>query len=101
MAVNVEQVVVGVPVSAAFFNAPHPGRSVAAISAAPAAAPIFNKCRRERPLDGMEIEPPYLGCMVLTKQRFLMLAVLPPVKSPELSLKTNGLPNRPREADMA
>jgi hypothetical protein len=54
MALNVEQVVVGLTVDAAFFSAPHPGRIVAASSAAPAAATIFNKSRRERPLQGME-----------------------------------------------
>jgi hypothetical protein len=58
MSVNVEQAVVAVTVDAAFFDAPHPGRSIAAISAAPAAAPIFNKSRRERPLEGMESGPP-------------------------------------------
>ena len=54
MSVNLEQEVVGVTMDAAFFDAPHPGRSKAAISDALAAAPIFNKSRRERPLEGME-----------------------------------------------
>jgi hypothetical protein len=54
MAANVEHAVLGVTVDAAFFGAPHPGRSMAASSAAPAAAPIFNKSRRESPLEGME-----------------------------------------------
>ena len=58
MAVNVEQAVVGFPVSAAFFTAPHPGRSMAASSAAPAAVPIFSKSRRERPVAGMESNTP-------------------------------------------
>jgi hypothetical protein len=58
MSVDVEQEVVAVTVDAAFFGAPHPGRSIAAISAALAAAPIFNKSLRERPLEGMENRPP-------------------------------------------
>ncbi len=53
MAVNVEQAVPEVTVDAAVFGEPHPGRNVAASSAAPATAPIFNKSRRESSLEGM------------------------------------------------
>jgi hypothetical protein len=76
MAVKGEQAVAGATVEAAFWSAPHPGRSVAASSAAPAAAPNFNKSRRERPLDDMESEPPGIGRIVSTKQQLLVLAAL-------------------------
>jgi hypothetical protein len=76
MAVNVEQAVVGVTVDAAFFSAPHPGRIVAASSAKPAAVPIFDKSRRERPLEGMESHPACSERIVSTKQRLLALAAL-------------------------
>jgi hypothetical protein len=69
-------VVVGVTVDAPFFSAPHPGRSVAASSAALPAAPIFNTSRRERPLEGMESHPACIGCIVSTKPRLLVLAAL-------------------------
>jgi hypothetical protein len=102
MLVNVEQEVVAVTVDAAFFGAPHPGRSVAAISAAPAAAPIFNKSRRERPLEGMESRTPCIGGIISTKQRLLTLAALVLVKSQELSLKTKSLPqSASRKSDVA
>jgi hypothetical protein len=89
MAVNVEQAVVGVTVDAPFFSAPHPGRSVAASSAAPAAAPIFNKSRREKPLEGMETHPACIGYIVSTKQRLLALAALVVV-----GVSTTGPQNR-------
>ena len=86
MAVNVEQVVPGVTV----FGAPHPGRSVAASSAAPAAAPIFNKSRRESLLKSMEEWTPCVGCIVSTKLRFLTLAAWVGVKSQKLILRTEN-----------